>query len=164
MLIPPSRNKGGKAACRRIAARVSRCSMLIDRPPLLRQSRRLSWVHWQAIPAVEPDGLHKPERNLRGEHVRGSEHPGVLFDDRGGRRIADRVEVALDAGPHVRAALLEVGRRIDGIEGGPRAGLEVGHVVLVQGDVLARAEPAQVATGFLSVFHGYVNAVAGIPR
>src|SRR5712691_9216328 len=136
----------GKAPWRRIASRVSRCSVLTDDLPWLRRPRRRSWVHLQAVTAVEPDRLHEPERNVRGEHVRGCEHAGVLLDDRSGRRVADRVEVALDAGPDVRAALLEVGRRIDGVEGDPRAGLEVGHVSLVHHDVLAGAEPAQMAT------------------
>src|SRR6266542_1991002 len=117
----------GNAPWRRIVSRVSRCSVLTDDLPWLRRPRRRSWVHLQAVTAVEPDRLHEPERNVRGEHVRGCEHAGVLLDDRSGRRVADRVEVALDAGPDVRAALLEVGRRIDGIEGDLRAGLDVDH-------------------------------------
>src|SRR5690349_16499784 len=115
-------------------------------PAASRRPGRRSWVHRQAVAVVEPDRLHQPERDVRGEHVRGCQHAGVLLDDRGGSRLADRVEVALDAGPEVRAALLEVGRRIDAVEGAPRAGLEISHVLLMQDDVLARAEPAQMAT------------------
>src|SRR4029077_5019919 len=101
----------------------------------------------QADPAIEPQRLHQPERDVRGEHVRGREYAGVLFDDRRGRGIADCVEVSLYGAPHVpdRAVLLEVGRRIDGGEGSLRAGLEVCHVLLMQDDVLSLAEPTKVA-------------------
>src|SRR6266571_8722641 len=105
----------GNAPCRRIASRVSRCSILTEDLPWLRRARRRSWVHLQADPAVESHRLHQPERNVRSEHVCGCEHAGVLLDDRGSRRVADRVQVGLDGAPHVsdRAVLLEVGRRID---------------------------------------------------
>src|SRR6476659_8206559 len=137
----------GNADRRRIASRVSRCSLLTEDLPWLRRSRRWSWVHLQADPAVESHRLHQPERDVRGEHVRGCEHAGVLLDDRGCRRIADRIQIGLHGAPHVpdRAVLLEVGRRIDGGEGSLRAGLEVRHVSLVEDDVLALAEPASVA-------------------
>src|SRR6478672_2651901 len=77
---------GGKAPCRRIASSFSRCSTVTDDLPWLRRSRRRSWVHVQAVAVVEPDRLHQPERDLRGEHVRGCEHAGVLLDHRRGRR------------------------------------------------------------------------------
>src|SRR4029077_1950023 len=91
----------GKADCRRIASRVCRCSKLTEEPSWLRVYRRRSWVHLQAVAAVEPDRLHEPERNVGGEHVGGCEHAGVLLDDGGCRRFADRAEVGLDGGPHV---------------------------------------------------------------
>src|SRR3954469_2492014 len=122
----------GKLPCRRIASRSARCSVLTDDLPWPRRRRRHSWVHRQAVAVVEPDRLHQPERDVRGKHIRSCQHAGVLLDDRGGCRLADRVEVALDARPEVRAALLEVGRRIDAVEGAPRAGLEVGHVLLME--------------------------------
>src|SRR6266542_1356058 len=136
----------GNAPCRRIASRFSRCSMLTDDLLWPRRPRPRSWVHRQAVAVVEPDRLHQPERDVRGKHIRSCQHAGVLLDDRGGRRLADCVEVALDAGPEVRAVLLEVGRRINAVEGAPRARLEIIHVLLMQDDVLARAEPAQMAT------------------
>src|SRR5882672_6763312 len=134
----PTSLSTGKADCRRIASRVARCSMLTYGLPWCRRPRRHSWVHLQAVTVVEPDRLHEPERNVRCEHVRGCEHAGVLLDDRGGRRVADRAEVGLDGGPHVPdgAVLLEIGRRIDRVEGDPGAGFEVRHVLLVQDDVL----------------------------
>src|SRR4029077_15754661 len=109
----------GRAPCRRVAWGFAPCSVLTDDPPWLRRPGWRSWVHRQAVAVVEPDRLHQPERDVRGEHIRLSQqdvavraehtrscqHAGVLLDDRGGRRLADRVEIALDAGPEVRAAL-----------------------------------------------------------
>src|SRR5882672_8659174 len=142
----------GKADRRRIPSTMACCSLLTRRPheypaAVVPVPRRHSWMHLQADPAVESHRLHQPERDLRGEHVRGREHAGVLFDDRRGRRLAHRAQVGLHGAPHVpdRAVLLEVGRRIDGGEGSLRAGLEVRHVLLVERDVVARAEPAEVA-------------------
>src|SRR6266576_6421097 len=109
----------GKADCRKIASIVSRCCVLMEDIPLVVLARQGSWVHLQADPAVESHRLHQPERDVRGEHVRGREHAGVLLDDRRGRRVADRVEVGLHGAPHVpdRAVFREVGRRIDAGEG-----------------------------------------------
>src|SRR6187399_2884321 len=67
----------GKADCRRIASRVSRCSVLTEDLHSLRRPRRRSWVHLQADPAVETHRLHQPERDVRGEYVRGREHARV---------------------------------------------------------------------------------------
>ncbi len=56
----------------------------------------------------------------------------------------DRVEVAPDGGPGVLAVLHEIGRRVDGVQRHAGAGDDIGHVLLVQGDVLASAKPAHV--------------------
>src|SRR6266404_913452 len=142
----------GKADWRRIPSTMACCSVLTrglhEYPAaVVPVARRHSWMHLQADPAVESHRLHEPERDVRGEHVRGREHARVLLDDRRGRRLADRVQVRLDGAPHVpdRAVLREVRRRIDGGKGSLRAFLEVGHVLLVERDVIAGAEPAEVA-------------------
>ena len=104
-----------------------------------------SWVHPRAVAEVEADRLHHLERGAGGEDVGGREHARVLLDHRcgcGGRAL---VQAALERGPGVVAVLHEVGRRVDGVERLPGAGGDVRHVLLVQGDVLAGAEPAQVA-------------------
>src|SRR5664280_1636612 len=55
------------------------------------------------------------------------------------------VQVALHPGPDVRAVLHEIRGRVDRAECGPTAVEDVGDVPLVYGDVLAGAEPAEVA-------------------
>src|SRR6266704_338873 len=101
----------GKADCRRIASRFSRCSVLTEdlpsvgiRPaapragsPMSIRSDRgphfgagpwpqpRSWVHPRAVAEVEPDRLHHLERRALGEDVGGREQARVLLDHgRGG--------------------------------------------------------------------------------
>src|SRR6266480_1506259 len=105
-----------------------------------------SWVHLGAVAEVEPDGLHDPKSRARGEHVGRRQDTGVLLDDGCRGRVADSVEVALHSGPRVLAVLHEVRRGIDRVDGRPDAGGDVGHVLLVQGHVVAGTEPAEVAT------------------
>src|SRR6266550_2922878 len=75
-------------------------------------------VHLRAVAEVEPDRFHHPERGALGKNVRGRQHARVLLD---------------------------VARRVDGVDRLPRALGDVGHVLLMEGDVLARAKPAEVA-------------------
>src|SRR4029079_19642810 len=83
----------GKADCRRIASRVSRCSVLTDDLPSVGRCRP-SGVHVRAVPEVEADRLHHRERRALREHVRGPEHAGVLLDHGRGCCGGDVVEVA----------------------------------------------------------------------
>ena len=56
----------------------------------------------------------------------------------------DRVQVALDPEPDIRPGVHVVRNRIDRRQGLPRAGLDVGDVLLVHRDVIAGGEPAYV--------------------
>src|SRR6202043_2434579 len=96
-------------------------------------------------PQVKTNGLHDPEGGARGEHVRGGEHPGVLLDDGGRGRVRAGVDVSLDGGPGVLPVLHEERSWIDGGKRLSDTGVDVGHVLLVQRDVIAGAKPAKVA-------------------
>src|SRR3979409_2026481 len=54
--------------------------------------------------------------------------------------------VASSGPPRLAAFLGEVRRGLDRVDRGPDAGSDVRHVLLVQGDVVAGAEPAEVST------------------
>jgi hypothetical protein len=76
----------------------------------------------QADPAVESHGFHKPQRDVRGERVRGREYPRVLLDDGRGRRLAHRVQVASGS---VAGALERAWLRVD--RGRDEGGLRPDH-------------------------------------
>src|SRR6266540_1496525 len=133
----------GKADCRRIASRVSRCSVLTGDLPSVGRCRP-SGVHVRPVAEVEADRLHHRERRALREHVRGREHTGVLLDHWRSGCGGDVVEVALHRCPRVLAVLLEVGSRIDGFDRLPRVVGDVRDVLLMQRHVVPRAEPAVV--------------------
>src|SRR6476660_4761571 len=80
----------------------------------------VSGVDLGAGAAVEAQGLQDAEGCGVGEglHVCGCEDAGVLGDHGFGRACGHLVEVALYAGPHVRAVVHEVRRRVDRAERG----------------------------------------------
>ena len=94
---------------------------------------------------VEADRLHHLERHVLREDVGRCQHTGVLLDHRRGRRCGAFVEVTLERRPDVLAVLHEIRRRVDGVDRVPRALRDVLHVLLVEGEVVPRAEPAHVA-------------------
>src|SRR5256712_5824560 len=110
-----------------------------------RRSGRESWVHPPAVAEVEADRLHHLERRALGEDVGGREHPGVLLDHGRGCGSDPLFQAALERSPGVVAVLHEVARQVDGVERLPGALGDVRHVLLMQGNVLAGAEPAEVA-------------------
>src|ERR1700730_13785799 len=76
----------------------------------MESSRRRYRGRLGAVPQVEADRLHYPERRARGEHVGRRQDAGVLLDDwccGGGRRC---VEKAPHGGPDVLAVLDEARR------------------------------------------------------
>src|SRR4029077_11434065 len=96
-------------------------------------------------PQVETNGLHDPEGGARGEHVGGGEYAGVLLDHGVRGAVHARVDVSLDGGPGVLPVLPEVRSWIAGGKHLSNTGVDVGHVLLVQRDVIAGAKPAKVA-------------------
>src|SRR2546421_12804131 len=105
----------------------------------------VSRVNLGAVAEVEADRLHNPEGCARGEHVGRRQHARVLLDDRlsgGGRGY---IQKAPHGGPGVLAVLHEERGGIDRVDRGPDARGDIRHVLLVQGDVVAGSEPAEVA-------------------
>src|SRR6266700_1060034 len=110
-----------------------------------RRAGRESWVHPRSVAEVEADRLHHLERRALGEDVGGREHARVLLDHGCGCGSDPLFQAALERSSGVVAVLHEVGRQVDGVERLPGALGDVRHVLLVQGNVLAGAEPAEVA-------------------
>src|SRR3979411_1978117 len=92
-------------------------------------------------PQVKTNGLHDPEGGARGEHIGRGEHPRVLLDHGGRGRVRARVDVSLDAGPSVLPVLHAERSWIDAGKSLSNTGVDVGHVLLVQRDVIAGAKP-----------------------
>ena len=101
-------------------------------------------MHLAADAEIESDRFEQPERRVRGKHVGRPQHSRVLLDDRCRRGVRDLVEVTLDCRPHVRTVLLEVPRGVDRRERIACVFGDVGDVLLMQLDVVARPEPADV--------------------
>src|SRR5919197_854735 len=125
---------------------------LIQPPPSQRRSRvpsRCSFpsrVDLGAGAEVEADRLEDGEGGAGGErgHVGRRQNAGVLGDDRRGGVRGDGVEVAVHRGPGVRPVLAEVGGGVDRGQRGVHALDDVGDVLLVQDEVVAGAEPAEM--------------------
>src|SRR5215472_13218966 len=92
---------------------------------------------------VKANGLHDTEGGAGGEYVGCGEHAGVLLDHAGCRRVRARVKVTLHAGPRVLPVLHEERSRIDRGQRVPDAGVDVSHVLPVQRDVIAGAQPTR---------------------
>src|SRR5262245_63862690 len=95
-----------------------------------------------AVAEVEPDRLHDLEGGAFGEHVGGGDHAGVLLDHGRGGGGGDLVQVALDGGPSIVTVFDEVAGGIHAVDRLPGLLGDVGHVLLMQRDVVAGAEPA----------------------
>jgi hypothetical protein len=102
-------------------------------------------VDVHAVAEVEADRLQDRKGGGDREHVHGAQHIGVLLDDGCSGSLRDRLQVALDRGPEILPVLGEVRRGVDRAECRLDAGFDVGDVLLVQGDIVASAQPAQVA-------------------
>src|SRR5712691_1746650 len=111
---------------------------------IMRGLRSVSRVNLGGVAEIETDRFHDPERCARGEYVGRPEYAGVLLDDRRCSGVRDRVEVLLDRGPGVLAVLLEIRRRVNRVDRCLGVGGDVGHVLLVQGHVVAGSEPGDV--------------------
>jgi hypothetical protein len=94
-------------------------------------------------PEVQAQRFQEPERCARCVHVSGGQGAGVLRNDGGRGFVSNLVEVALEHSPIVLVVLLEVRCRIDCGDYGLNTCDEVGHVLLVQCDVVASTEPAR---------------------
>src|SRR6202048_5418651 len=95
---------------------------------------------------VEPDRLHDPEHGAPRFAVGRSDHAGVLLDDRCCAGVSPGVKQSTYRGPRIVVVLLKERCRVDADQGLPNAGVHVGHVLLVQGYVVAGAEPANGAS------------------
>src|SRR2546425_9103353 len=95
---------------------------------------------------VEPDRLHYPEDGAPRVDVGRSDHAGVLLDDRCRAGVSPGVKQSTYRGAWIVTVFLKERCRVDADQGLPDAGVHVGHVLLVQGHVVARAEPADVAS------------------
>src|SRR6266550_7797412 len=94
---------------------------------------------------VEAERLHDPEGRAGGKDIGGGKYARVLLDHRRGGGISARVQVTPHPRPGVLAVLLEVRCRIERRQRLPDAVGDVGHILLMQNHVVARAEPAEVA-------------------
>src|SRR4029077_2543380 len=104
------------------------------------------WVHVRGKAKVEPDRLHDPEDGAPRVDVGRSDHAGVLLDDRRCAGVSPGVKQSTYRGPRIVVVLLKERCRVDADQGLPDAGVHVGHVLLVQGYVVACAEPTNVAS------------------
>src|SRR6266404_2117174 len=102
-------------------------------------------VYPRAVAEVEADRLHHLKRHVLGEDVGGSEHARVLLGHGCRRPPRGLVQDGLDRRPGVCAVLLVVRSPIEGVDRLPRALDEIGHVLLVQRDVVARPQPTVVS-------------------
>src|SRR5438445_9759584 len=108
-------------------------------PPVL-------WVHVRAKAEVEPDRLHNPEHGAPGVDVGRGKHAGVLLDNRCCASVSPGVKKSTYRSPRIVGVLPKERCRVDADQGLPNTGVDVGHVLLVQGHVVARAEPGDVAS------------------
>src|SRR5258708_18244996 len=95
---------------------------------------------------VQTDRLHDPEHGAFGVDIGRGEHALVLLDDRSRCGLGPSVEKSSYRRPRIVAVLLKERCRVDADQRLPDTGVDVGHVLLVQGHVVARAEPADVAS------------------
>src|SRR5438309_12054968 len=95
---------------------------------------------------VQTDRLHDPEHGALGVDIGRGEQAGVLLDDRCRAGVSPGVEESSYRSPWVIAVLLKERCWIDADQRLPDTGVDVGHVLLVQGHVVARAEPADMAS------------------
>src|SRR5216683_2713969 len=104
------------------------------------------WVHVRGKAEVEPDRLHDPEHGASGVDVGRGKQAGVLLDNWCCAGLSPGVKKSTYRSPRIVAVLLKERRRVDADQGLPDAGVDVGHVLLVQGHVVAGAEPGDVAS------------------
>src|SRR3984893_1203885 len=94
------------------------------------------WMDIGAKAEVEPDRLHDPERGAPGVDVGRGKHAGVLLDDRCCAGVSPGVKKSTYRSPRIVAVLLKERCRVDADQGLPDTGVDVGHVLLVQGHVV----------------------------
>src|SRR5258708_3804626 len=133
--------------------------------PFYRYSRPISWISRTTLlfmiassfllrlrmnvggkAEVEPDRLHDPEHGAPRVNVGRGNHAGVLLDDRCRAGVSPGVKQSTYRGPRIVVVLLKERCRVNADQGLPDARVHVGHVLLVQGYVVACAEPANVAS------------------
>src|ERR1700733_4505441 len=132
---------------RRLLCRAPRTPITVGRVPGSASSVITLRVYRPARALVQAQRLHDLESRGQREllDIGSRKHAAVLGDNRPGRLLGDGIEMTLDPGPDVLAVMHVVRHRVDARQRLPRAGLDVGDVLLVQGDIVARGEPAEVA-------------------
>src|SRR5258708_4374934 len=95
------------------------------------------WVHVRGEAEVQTDRLHDPEHGAFGIDIRRGEHAPVLLDDRSRTGLGPGVEKSSYRSPRIVAVLLKEGCGVDAYQRLPDTGVDVGHVLLVQGHAVA---------------------------
>src|SRR5260370_18028983 len=95
---------------------------------------------------VQTDRLHDPEHSAPGVDIRSSEHAVVFLDDRRCAGVSPGVKKSSYRSPRIVAVLLKERCGVDADQRLPDTGVDVPHVLLVQGHVVACAAPPDVAS------------------
>src|SRR5439155_20167574 len=93
---------------------------------------------------VEADRLEDPYRGGGGEYIGGCQNACVLLDHWRGGGVSHRIEVPLYRGPAIVYVYHKKRRRIDGAQRRSGACREIGDILLLQRNVITRAEPCHM--------------------